>query len=582
MRIIKIALISLLGLCVILLIGVWVFLKTFDLMRYKPQVIGQLSKALNNRKVDFESAKLGISLSQGISLKLSNFFIADNPVFSQEPLLTIKDASLGIDALGYLLKKQINVPSIAVNSPSITLIRSKDGMFNIHPITKTGQDSVLPASGEATAMVIPALMINSLTLSRGTFTYIDRIFEPAINLKVQDLDATINNISLTRIFPFMLEAAVLSSTKNIQAEGKAKLDLKTNAVTITYLKAETDLSSLALDQITAAFPMVKGAALPQSLSGRLEFMLDTLTVGPQGLINLSADASLTNAAARLVGLAAAIKDIEAHAKITKDEIILDKASLAIGQGTINGQGKIADYLGKQNFDLELNIKEISLEELITQEAQAVKAQGLISGKIQLNGKGFTPEAMQSDLSGAADISLTQARLKDINVLRTVLDKISVIPGLAQKVQANLSEKYKQKLNQKDTLLSDIRLPLLIEQGRLRVRNAVLTADEFVFQGQLEAGLNGAYALEGSFLIPKELSSSMVAAEDKLQYLLNEAGEIYIPLRVTGKAGAVNFKVDGEYIAKRILVEQGTKQLFNLLEEAFGKEEPEATEQKPPQ
>lgn len=304
--------------------------------------------------------------------------------------------------------------------------------------------------------------------------------------------------------------------------------------------------------------------------------------GPKGLINLSADALLTNAGVRLEGLAAAIKDMQAQAKITKDEIIMDKASLAIGGGKISAQGKIVDYLDRQFFNLEADIQNLAIQELIAQEAQPVKAEGLIFCKIKLNGRGFAPTAMQSNLSGNGEISLTKVKLKDINVLRTVLDKISIIPGLAEKVQANLSEKYKQKLKQKDTVLSDIKLPVLIENGRFIIRNAVLTADEFVFQGQAQAGLDGAYVLEGSFLIPKELSASMVAAEDKLEYLLNQAGEIYIPLRVFGKAGVVNFKVDAEYISKRILIEQGTQQLFKVLDKAFRKEEPQETEQQPAQ
>ena len=577
MKIFKIALILLVVLIVVLFVAAFIFIKTFDVARYKPQIVGKLSKALD-REVDFKTANLGISLKQGVSLKLSDLFIADDPAFSKDALLAIKEASLGIDVMRYLSTKQINVPSVIVNSPSFTLVRTKDGKLNVHSLTKVSQEPVSTAPGKTSTMAIPALLVNSLKLSNGAFTYIDRAFEPAINLKIKDLDASVDNFSLTKEFPFVLEAAILSTRKNIQAEGKAGLDLKSNAVTISNLKAEAGLDTVSLDKIPDAFPMLKGASLPQSLSGKLSFMLNTLTAGAKGLTNLSVDASLINASARLAGLASPIKDIQAHAKITENEIVMDKTSLAIGGGRIGVQGKIVDYLGSQYFNLETDIKDLAIQELIAQERQPVKAEGLIACKMKINGKGFAPEAMKSNLSGNGEISATKAKLKDINVLRTVLDKISVIPGLAEKLQANLSEKYKQRLNQKDTLLSDIRLPILIVDGRFVITNAVLTADEFIFQGQAQAGFDGAYVLEGLFLIPQELSTSMVAAEDKLKYLVNQAGEIQIPLRVFGKAGVVNFKVDSEYIAKRILVEQGTQQLFKVLDKALRKEEPQKAEQ----
>lgn len=583
MKILKILLISIVILILVLVIGAIIFIKTFDVNRYKPQIKSLANRALN-RQVDFQTADLGISLKQGISLKLNNLVVTDDPAFQKDNFLTVKEVSLGIDALAYLLQKKVEVPSVLINSAQVTIIRQKDGSFNVQTIAKPSEELKQEKSvSSAAPLAIPALFINSLKLKGGTLKYIDRSFDPALSLEVSQLDALVNYISLTEPFPFIIEAAVLSDKKNLKIEGRVAVDLEANQATVFDLRAGTELSELLLDRIPAALPMVKSAVLPQSLNGRVEATLNKLTVGPKGVSDLVADVSLTQASAQFKELASSIKDIRADVKITDNKIIIDRASAAIGQGLINASGQIENYLTRQSFNVQAQVWDLAIQELIVQDKSPVKAEGIVSGKIIVNAEGFSPQALQSSLSGSLDLSVTKAKLKDINVLRTVLDKISVIPGLAQKIEANLSERYKKKLTQKDTELSDIKLPVTIENGQILVKDAVLEADEFVFKGRLQAGFDGAYALEGSFLIPPELSASMVGAVDQLQYLLNNDKQIYIPLKVAGRAGEVKFNVDTEYIAKKLIEEQAKKQIFKALEKVFGKEEkPQATEQDQPQ
>jgi hypothetical protein len=70
---------------------------------------------------------------------------------------------------------------------------------------------------------------------------------------------------------------------------------------------------------------------------------------------------------------------------------------------------------------------------------------------------------------------------------------------------------------------------------------------------------------------------MAGRVPQLQYLLNEQKQIYLPLKISGKGGTPDFKVDTDYIAKRLLVEQGSKQLFKALDKAFGSSGQEQSE-----
>ncbi len=579
MKILKIALVSIAVLIVVVIIGAVIFIKTFDIERYRPQIISEASKALA-RGVDFEKAKLGISLFQGISLKISGFAISEDPAFGTEKFFTVKEVSAGVDVLGYLLRQKISITSILIDSPHVVIIRQKDGSINAQTIAKpidAGKE-IVKSTPVAAAAAIPAFFISSIKSVNGTVVYLDNSFEPALRLETSKLDFTLNNVSLSGVFPFTVEAAVLSAKQNIRIEGKARFDLKTNEITLTDLKGATELSNIILSQIPVVFPMAKGAVLPASLNGSLNLAMDKLTAGPKGLGGLSADAVLANSTMKFKELASPIQDIKIKAKVTEKNVFFNQVSAAIGSGAISASASIEDYLGKQEYSVSADIKDLKLRELLVQDNSPAKMEGITSGKVNIKGAGFTPEALKSTLSGNADISVVKAQLKDINILRTVLDKVAAIPGLSQKIEGALPEKYKQKLTQKDTVLSDIKLPVLIENGRALLKDVFLSADEFIFKGSGSAGLGGDYALEGAFLIPADLSSAMISSVSELQYLLNEEKQIYIPLKIHGKAGDVKFNVDAQYIVEKLVSSQAKQQIFKALDKAMGNKEPSAEQQ----
>jgi len=576
MKILKISLISIAVLILILMVAAAIFIKTFDINRFKPQIISQARSALN-REVDFERVSLGISLSQGISLKISNLVISESPAFGKGDFLTVKNISLGFDVLGYLLQKKISIPSILIDSPRVTIIRQKDGSLSALSLAKSGEEgknSAGPAAAPAsTPAALPAMFISSLKVNNGTLIYLDHSFEPALELEVSDLNLSVSGFSLTKPFYFMVEGAVLSSQKNIRLEGKAEVNLKTNEFTISDFKATSDLSRIILEKIPASLPMAKGAVLPVSLKGKASLMLKEITIGQKEPVGLTADFSLTDAALKFRQITSPITDIRMNVKITKTKILLDKTSATIGQGAIKCSGVIEDYLARQDFNATADVENLKIQDLIAQDKSSVKAEGVVSGRITLKGQGFSSQALSSNLSGEGKISISKARLKDINVLRTVLDKISVIPGLAEKFEANLPEHYQQELTQKDTVFSDIKLPVTVENGRLLIKDTVVASDEFLFKGRTEVGFDSAFSLEGSFLIPPELSSSMVATIPEMQYLLNQDQQIFIPLKVSGKSGQMQFMVDAEYIAKKLLANQAKTQLWKVLDKAIGGKKP---------
>lgn len=574
MKILKIIFISVFVLVLIVIAAALIFIKTFDVNRYKPQIIEQASRALN-RPVNFQKAELGVSWTRGLSFKVFDLAIAEDPLFRKGAFLAVKNISLGVDVPVLLFQKKVFLPNIFIDSPEITIIRQKDGGWNVASLISPGAKEKKGAvSGRAPAqapgpLAMPAIFISSLKLENGTANYIDKSFEPPVTLEISLLNVSVSNISLSKPFSFVIEGAVLGDKRNIRIEGKARIDLKTNEITFSELKGTTDFSEFLLAKIPISFPMTKGAVLPERAKGKAGVDVSEALVGPRGLMALAAGVRWENGALQFKEIASAVKDIQMNGKATLSKFALDKVSASVGGGVIRLSGIVSDYLGKQDFNADINFKDLKIQELLNQDKAPVKVQGAASGQLKLKGQGFTPDALNSSLSGEGNISVTEVKLKGINVLRAVLDKISVIPGLSEKVQANLPDRYKQKLTQEDTSLRDMELPVTIKNGRLLIKDTTISADEFTFKGQTEAGFNGAFSLEGSFLIPQELSAAMVAGVPQLQYLLDENKEMFIPLKVSGKAGQMNFNVDAATMSQKILMNQAKTQLIRVINKALG-------------
>ncbi|MDD5347847.1 MAG: AsmA family protein, partial [Candidatus Omnitrophica bacterium] len=251
MKIIKVILVSLVVIVVVAVVGLIIFIKTFDVMKYKPQIVEQAQAALG-RSVDFEKAALGISLRQGISVKINNLSVAEDPKFAKGDFLTVKEVSLGLDALG-LLQNKVNIPSVIIDSARVSIIRDKDGAINaaaiaqpkkeesapaapVSPQSRTDGPSLFAAVAYARqpaipAPALPAVNIASLQVMNSTVVYLDRMFEPALSVEVTDFDAQVRGFSLDRQFSFTARAAVLSRKQNINVIGSAQLAMKTNSVT---------------------------------------------------------------------------------------------------------------------------------------------------------------------------------------------------------------------------------------------------------------------------------------------------------------------------------------------------------------
>ncbi len=284
--------------------GLFIFIKTFDIAKYKPMLLEKAEKALG-RKVDFTDVSLDISLSQGIRADIKGFRIAENPAFGAGDFVSVDEVFVGVDVLAYLTKKEISLTAITVQSPHITLIKAKGGGLNAQTLAiKEGA----PASNGATpakTAALPLILVNKLELKNGTLDVIDRSQSPELKAQISHLDLTVNHFSLNEPFDISLKMAAFGATQNISVAGKAKLDLAKSGVEISDLKTTVDLSQLDMAQLRA-LPGLKSAPLPQTMKGTLEATIKQLSAGAGGLGAIVMDIALEKGVVRMADVSPGI------------------------------------------------------------------------------------------------------------------------------------------------------------------------------------------------------------------------------------------------------------------------------------
>src|SRR5205085_2764219 len=79
------------------------------------------------RKVQL--GNLSLSLLRG-GLSAENLSIGDDPKFSSSPFLTAKSLNVGVELMPLIFSRQVNVTSVVIKDPEVTLLRNPAGDWN--------------------------------------------------------------------------------------------------------------------------------------------------------------------------------------------------------------------------------------------------------------------------------------------------------------------------------------------------------------------------------------------------------------------------------------------------------------------
>ncbi len=528
--------------------------------------------------VSFEAQKIDVSL-QDFSLNQAFQFSLKAAYLSAEQNIFVEGrSSLDLDAQAV----KISDTSIKTDLSMLALSQFKESVAALKgvpfPDELGGMLQVKIKEASAGPQGLTKLAVD-VQLSDGKVVLNE--LAPGVGLMVSQADIAIQDFSLTDAFRIKGAVAYLSGEPNISFQGNGKFDMQTQQVDLSGFELTTDLSSFSMEQLRQSVAAVKEAPLPKSLKGKIIVALRVLTAGPAGLVKLDGTTDLSNGQIALQELAVPIDDLNAKIGLGESSITLPQSSLRIGTGNLTMQGKLDNYLTTQDYQLNGKVESISIIELIDQKDFPVKVHGLISGGLDLSGQGFDPAKMLEDLKGQGQFAVTEGKLTDINILKMVLDQLNFLPNIRQTLEDSLPPRFKEKLKQKDTIVTDVKLNIGIEQAAVVLNSLDMEADGFFFRGKGRVGFDQSFDFDGVFIIPQDMALSMAKTIAEFELLYDDQGQIQFPLKVSGKGAAVKFMPDMKYITTNVIKNKGRQEVQKVFDKVFEKKKPASGENQTP-
>jgi len=203
--------------------------------QFKPTIESKLGTALG-RQVTIGDIKLAI-FSGGVTV--SDIAIADDPNFSKSSFLTAKSLTVGVELIPLIFHKEVNVDSITLDGPDVSLIHSAGGKWNYSSLgASTAPKTNAPSGANAGAMSVKKIEIKN---GKIVVSSVGSSQKPSV---YQDLNLEASDLSYTSQFPFKLSVKGPGNAE-IKVEGKAGPMNSTDS-SLTPLNATINVEHLDL------------------------------------------------------------------------------------------------------------------------------------------------------------------------------------------------------------------------------------------------------------------------------------------------------------------------------------------------
>ncbi|MBL8013590.1 MAG: hypothetical protein JNN05_07045, partial [Candidatus Omnitrophica bacterium] len=220
---------------------------------------------------------------------------------------------------------------------------------------------------------------------------------PQTNFAASQINLNISNFSLAGPFAFALKMAYLNPAPDIDVQGTATVDMKTQSVRLQDFTAGIDLGMLSLSELKANVGALKATPLPEVLDGKLMAMIKNLEAGSAGLKTVAMDLKLQNG--RVV-----MKDAAPGISINAKDINLDVKEFGLDRpfGLRLGLAYLSDVPNIQ-FDGRVSVD-------LSKQAVGIK-----DGHLGVDLSKLNFGELKSSVTALATVPLPQAMAGDLKV-----------------------------------------------------------------------------------------------------------------------------------------------------------------------
>jgi hypothetical protein len=336
------------------------------------------------------------------------------------------------------------------------------------------------------------------------------------------------------------------------------------------IAADLKLEGMRKSDLFRFFPDLEAAGLAAPPSGNLRLDVRNFSAGPAGMKHLSAEVKFSGGRIEWAGMPHAAEGISFNASASQNRIKVENLNARMASGQFSGSLTVNLDAPKPITAFDIKTSRLVLSDFLKSGRSGdPELQGTLSLSFQGTVTGSGPDALRT-LAGQGQLLLEEPVVRNLNLLREVFGKLSLIPGLAATLEERLTPEYREKFREKDTYLETIDWPFSASQGALTFNSIALRTDTFRLQGAGGVSLDRMFLnARTMLLIDPELSLALIQSVNELQYLADAEGFVQIPLNIQGALPKISVSPDLQYVTSKLAISK-TRDVLNDL---FKKPEP---------
>jgi len=161
-------------------------------------------------------------------------------------------------------------------------------------------------------------------------------------------------------------------------------------------------------------------------------------------------------------------------------------------------------------------------------------QGLFTGQAALAARRSAEQTFWQTLSGAFDVGLVDGSVVDLNLARSTVDSLAVVPGLRRAIEDHAGEEMPRLLT-RTSRIDRLRISGSVCDGSAVISRLRLDAPEYSVNAHGRIGFGGKVDLEGNLVLDEETTRKLVSGAGSaiLGILAAPEGVIRIPVSIAG-------------------------------------------------
>ena len=218
-RLLKILLGAVAAIVLLLVVAVLIVALTFDPNDYKDELVAAVEER-TGRSLDIDG-DIGLSLFPVLAIDVGRVRLSNAPTFDQQTeFLSLEQARVSIRVLPALLRREIRMGNVVVDTLAVNLAVNRQGVSNWQDLAEANADAPPQQEGGEAGMKISAFEVAGLDVRNASLTYVDS--QSGSEYRLSDLElssgrvATGQPITLSGGFAFDAQPGELSGEMSVE------------------------------------------------------------------------------------------------------------------------------------------------------------------------------------------------------------------------------------------------------------------------------------------------------------------------------------------------------------------------------